>query len=117
MLSILESTSLFGWAISVVNPSGVALEMVGRSADIGMTIDPETGIAVSDRKASVALSIARLEAAAMGIPRAIADEASRPWVVTFADIGGTSRSFKVIESMPDRALGIVTCLLEAYKAA
>lgn len=114
---IVEDTAGFGWAVSLTDPAGVTASLTGLSTDIGQTIDPETGVAVSGRRASIALTLASLDGAGLGIPRAISDGASKPWVVTFADIGGTAHTYKVCEAMPDRALGVVTCLLEAYKPA
>ena len=110
-----DSVGGFGWPITVTSPEGVTASLVGFSNDIAQTIDPETGIAVSGRSASIALAIASLTAAGLGLPRSIADGARYPWRVTFNDIGGTSHTFKVSEAMPDRAIGAVTCTLEAYK--
>jgi hypothetical protein len=115
LLGIVEDADGFGWPITVTNPIGTTLAMIGLSTDIGQTIDPETGQAVAGRRASVALSIARLEAAGMGIPRNIAEKASKPWVITFADISGASHTYKVATAMPDIAIGCVTCMLESYK--
>jgi hypothetical protein len=105
----------FGWPITVTDPSGTARTLTGFSSDIGQVIDPQTGVAVAGRTASVALALAALTAAGLGMPRGIADPASKPWVVSFNDIGGTSHTFKVLEAMPDRALGVVVCTLESYK--
>lgn len=108
-----DSDAGFGWPITVTNPDGTVGQLVGFSTDIGLTIDPQTGVAVIGRKASVAIPIARLTTLALGMPRGI--PTGRPWVVTFQDIGGTAHTFKIFEAMPDRAAGIVTCLLEAYR--
>lgn len=105
----------FGWPITVTSPTGQTLAMVGFSTDIGQSIDPETGLAVAGRRASVALSIERLTAAGMQIPKGIASSTSKPWVVQFDDVGGTVYVFKVSEAMPDRAIGCVTCFLESYR--
>ena len=100
----------FGWPISVTNPAGVvAPDLVGSSQDISQIIDPDTGQAVSGRLATVVLRISSLSA--VGIPAYIADEAGKPWVIIFDDING---AFKVAESNPDRTLGVVVCILEAY---
>lgn len=114
--TIVEDLDGFGWPITVTDPSGLSATLTGLSTDIGHTIDPETGIAVSGRRASVAITIASLAEAGLGIPRAIADQSSKPWVIAFADIGGSSHTFKVCDAMPDRAIGLVTCLLEGYRA-
>tara|TARA_R100000388_G_scaffold63439_3_gene46356 strand:+ start:47 stop:226 length:180 start_codon:yes stop_codon:yes gene_type:complete len=51
----------------------------------------------------------------LGLPKGIADTGSKPWVIQFDDIGGTPYKFKVSQSNPDRALGLVVCLLELYE--
>lgn len=112
---ILEDTAAgFGWPITVIDPSRNAVEMAGLSNDISHMIDPQTGIAVTGRLAHVVLSIASLQAAGLEMPRGIADSKSRPWVVQFNDINGTTHKFRVSEAMPDRALGCVKCSLEAF---
>lgn len=116
LLGILEDSSGgFGWPLTITSPEGASAAITGFSTDIGTTIDPETGALVAARRASVAIPIARLTAHGLAIPRGIADQSARPWVVTFADIEGASRTYKVSQAMPDRALGVVTCMLEAYK--
>ena len=114
---IVENTDDFGWPITVTPPDGPTVPLVGLSTDIAQTIDPETGQAVAGRTASVALAIASLEAAGLGMPRGVADKGSMPWRIEFNDIGGKSHLFKVTEALPDRALGCVVCILEAYKLA
>lgn len=112
-----DADSGFGWAIQITSPAGLSASLTGYSTDIGVTIDPETGQAVTGRRASVAVPIDALADAGMSIPRHIASASSKPWVVEFDDIHGTPHSFKVLEAMPDRAIGIVTCMLEAYRSA
>lgn len=108
----------FGWPVIVANPEGVCVSMTGFSNDIAETIDPETGQAVSGRVASVALSMKDLEnvdrMTPFGFPAAISDQAKRPWVVVFDDILGCPHTFKVNESKPDRAIGLITMTLETY---
>lgn len=112
--SILEdSTFGFGWPFTLTSPEGVVAELVGFTTDIGQTIDPDTGQAVAGRKASVAVSLRSL----VTMPVAIADSDSKPWVVTFNDIQGVSRDWKIIEVLPDRAIACVVLLLEAYAGA
>jgi hypothetical protein len=112
---ILEDTATgFGWSITVTDPSGTVRPLTGFSDDISQIIDPETGQIVSGRLASVALRISSLTAAGLGLPRGIADSGVRPWIVGFNDINGNAFKFKVSQSNPDRALGMVICLLESY---
>ena len=105
----------FGWPITVTDPSGTVGNLIGFSNDVAEVIDPDTGQAVSGRIASVALRTSSLTAAGLGLPEGIADAASKPWVIKFDDINGNPFTFKVQRSNPDRALGLVTCVLELYR--
>lgn len=111
-----DETAGFGWPIVLTAPDGTIGSLTGFSDDIAQVIDPDTGQAVSGRLASVALRNALIfqELPGLGLPRGIADTGSKPWLVTFNDINGTSYTFKVSESNPDRALGVTVCLLELY---
>lgn len=111
-----DETTGFSWPISVTAPDGSTASMSGFSNDISQTIDPDTGMAVSGRVASIAIRIGHITAKlpGKGLPRNIADSTSKPWIVAFDDINGNSFTFKVKASNPDRALGLVTCELELY---
>jgi len=104
----------FGWDITVSNPDCVSVDIVGYSNDVSEVIDPDTGMAVSGRVATVALRLSSLQDL-IGIPQGIADSGSKPWIVEFLDISGCSYKFKVFKTNPDRTLGIVTCILEPYQ--
>lgn len=110
-----DNASGFGWPITVTDPNGATADLTGFSNDIGQMIDPETATAVSGRVASVSIRVAHLEANGLGLPRSIAGASGRPWVVTFKDIAGNAYKFKVSQSHPDRGIGNVTCMLEAYE--
>lgn len=105
----------FGWPITVTDPTGNVGTLTGFSDDIAQVIDPDTGQAVSGRLASVALRVSSLVFVGLGLPRGIADTGSKPWVVQFDDINGNAYTFKVSQSNPDRAIGLVVCLLELYE--
>lgn len=110
-----DSATGFGWSISLTDPAGTVAALTGFSDDIAQLIDPETGQAVSGRLASVALRISSITLAGLGLPRGIADSTVKPWLVSFNDINGNAYTFKVMQSNPDRALGLVTLVLEAYR--
>ena len=115
--SILEDTDTgFGWDITVTDPDGTTGDLKGYSNDIAQMIDPDTGLAVSGRTASVAIHFTSLSDEGLGLPVAIADETKKPWIVEFEDVFGKSYTFKVSESNPDRASGGVVCILEIYSA-
>jgi hypothetical protein len=115
--SILEDkVTGFGWDITLRTPDDTTAQLVGFSNDISQVIDPDTGLLVSGRHATIALRTALIRDALKGdgLPVGIADGAVKPWLVEFKDINGYNHTFKVVKSNPDRALGIVTCILEAY---
>ncbi len=113
---ILEDSSTgFGWTITLTDPSGTSSPLTGSSNDISQVVDPETGQVVSGRSASVALRVSSIfEAGFNSLPVGVADSSSKPWLAQFNDINGNSHTFKIIQTNPDRTLGIVTCILEAY---
>lgn len=110
-----DSAGGFGWNIVLTAPGGGRHLFTGFSDDIAQAIDPETGQIVSSREASVALRMSSLRLAGLELPRAISDTGSRPWTVEFTDILGDAHRFKIIRSHPDRALGLITLILEVYK--
>ena len=122
-----DGTYGFGWDISLIAPDGQEFSevpqesgdpkpLLGFSDDISSIIDPDTGQAVSGRLASVALRESTLRAIGIeSLPKGISERASKPWVVKFNDIQGKPYSFKVSQSNPDRALGVLVLLLESYR--
>lgn len=112
---ILEDTVTgFGYSITLTDPSGTVRPLTGFSDDISQIIDPDTGQAVSGRLASAALRISSIISSGLTLPKGIADAGIKPWLVQFDDINGNPYTFKVAQSNPDRALGLVTLLLELY---
>lgn len=105
------------WSIEITDPAGnVSSEMYGLSNDVALFIDPQTGQAISGRIASVAIRIAEVEAQGLvGFPVGIEDVTVTPWTVKFNDINGKPHVFRIVSTEPDRALGILVCILEVYK--
>jgi hypothetical protein len=114
--AILEDTTEFGQTVTLTNPSEQSADLTGYTNDVGVSLDPSTGAAVSARRMSVALPIKALSDAGLGLPIAVSDPDAKPWRVTFEDLAGNSQTFKVTETQPDRTLGIVVCLLEVYRS-
>ena len=112
-----DATTGFGWPITITAPDGTIRPLTGFSDDIAQVIDPETGQAVSGRLASVAIRISSLTVAfpTQGLPKGIADRTSKPWLVAFEDINSNPHTFKVAQSNPDRAIGVLALLLETYQ--
>ena len=84
----------FGWPITITDPAGNTGALTGFSDDIAQVIDPDTGMAVSGRLASVALRISSLVLEGLTLPRGIADAGSKPWVIEFDDINGNAKKLR-----------------------
>lgn len=107
-----DSTAGFGCAFTLKSPDGVSVQLVGFTNDIGQTIDPETGQSVAGRSSSVACPLGDLTE----MPEGVSRDNRKPWIVTFASITGIVGDWKVTEVLPDRGVGVVVLLLEAYHA-
>lgn len=100
----------FGWAIDLKAPDGtVYADLTGRTNDISQVFDPESGLMVSGRKATIAINYDQL---APGVtPVGVKKRGEQPWLVTFADINGAPHTFRVTASDPDRTLGCIVLIL------
>lgn len=113
-LGFVENLDEFGWPITITSPAGVATSVVGYTTDIAESVDPETNIAVASRKAQAVVSLLRLPT----LPTAVLERGSRPWLVAFADVvTGVVGTWKVVEVLPDRAIGLVILRLESWRGA
>ena len=106
----------FGTEITLTDPSLFSAIVVGRTNDISFAIDPDTGVAVSGRTATVAIDLHVLtDAGFSSLPSAQSDKTKKPWIVEWIDLKGNSHSFTILEANPDRTLEIVLCTLQFYK--
>lgn len=107
----------FGWPVTLTDPNGVSAQVTAQSNDVSQLIDQDTGVAISGRRASAVVRISTLTAAGLStLPTGVAQRGKRPWTVQFDDINGSPYTFKVTTGDPDRALGVVVLLLEAWSA-
>jgi len=104
----------FATAIIIIDPMGMEFPFKGLSKDISQTIDPDTGLLVAGKTASVSVRLRDVQAAFLEIPRRITDEASKLWRVVYTDIIGIQRVYTIRYSMPDNELGNLVLVLEAY---
>lgn len=106
----------FSWAITITDPSLTVGSLKGLSSDISSLIDPDTGVSITGRYATCAVSYQALRAAGFATnPKGIVNSSTKPWKVTFNDIEGTSYTFKVVRAEPDRAIGCIAMTLEAIE--
>ena len=78
---ILETSDCGAVPIILVNPAEEAEDFNGQSGDISQVIDPDTGQAVSGRLAHVSLRISTILSRGFEMPRGIARESQKPWLV------------------------------------
>ena len=106
----------FGTVITLTDPDLLSANVTGRANDVFFSIDPNTGVAVSGRTATIAVDMQELEEKGFStLPKGESDKTKKPWIVEYTDQLGKSYTFKVLEGNPDRTLGIVLCTLEFYK--
>lgn len=109
-----DSVSGFGWAVTLTNPQGVSVNLTGQAHDISQMIDPETGVAISGRSAAFVLRRSSVIASGVGEPCGVPDGSTLPWLVAFSDINGSPHVFKVEDAEPDRVLGTFTLMLGVW---
>lgn len=106
----------FGWPVTLTTPAGAVVNVTAQSNDISLMVDPQTGVLVSGRQASATVRISSLYAQSVSVlPFGEPRKGAKPWLVQFNDINGLPYTFKVVTGEPDRALGVVVLLLEAWK--
>ena len=106
----------FGTVITITDPDLLSADVTGRTNDISFAIDPNTGVAVSGRTATIAIDMQELtDKGFSSLPVAQTDKTKKPWLVEYTDQLGNAHVFIVLEANPDRTLGIVLCTLDFYK--
>src|SRR5688572_28825044 len=108
-----DSVSGFAWPLTLTSPAGTVSMLAGLATDVAESVDPETGTTVAGRRASVTISLLSIPV----LPTAEPESGARPWTVTFTDVELVAATWKVVEVRPDRALGVVLLVLEAYDAS
>jgi len=117
LASTLEASQDFGFPIVLTDPSGnVSNGLMASAGDIGASIDPDTGMPVSGRRALLTVRMATLTAQGFTtLPEGVQAATASPWIVAFAGPSSGTQLYKVKRSMPDRTLGIVTMDLEFWR--
>ena len=107
----------WGYEVTITTPNGTSATLNALSTDVHMDIDPDTGVDVSNHRASVAFSISSLAENGIKLPHGQNYTDKKPFVVEFKDINGNDTVHKIVEAAPDRAIGGVVCFLDKYKKA
>ena len=96
-----------------IDPSDTVYNIKGFSIDTNVWVDPQTEQLVS--KNQVSITINRSELPLDNQPEVIHEEDEIPWRVRFPDDLGVEHTYKVFNILPERTLGMLTCLLELYE--
>ncbi|MCP4677087.1 MAG: hypothetical protein GY854_16545 [Deltaproteobacteria bacterium] len=106
----------FGISTTITDPAGTSASLTVQSGDVHLFFDAGIESRVSNRTAHIAIRLASLTTAGLGIPRPQPDRTKNPWIFEFPDAVGIDRKFTVSRSDPDRTLGIVTIILELLES-
>lgn len=104
------------WQGVLTDPDGLTDTVSCITNDIGEMVDPDTGQLVTGRSAKASIRIQHLLDKGFTMPVGISDSTLKPWRLDFNDINGILCTFKIVQSNPDRTLGLVGLVLEAYVA-
>jgi len=116
--SVVEDTDGFGTEVTCTDELGGSATVNGMVNETALAIDPDTGVQVAGKQASAVLSLTAIDDAGLAYPKAIPETTGAPWLVAWAGADAVTRTFKVIEVVPDDNPGIdlVTLKLDAYES-
>jgi len=100
----------FGVAVKVINPAGTEFDLKGQSTDIGLVIDPATGIGVRGRMAEITFRLSTVMSVIGEIPDK--SETGTGWLLQATNVNGDEWTFAVGQADVDRKLGLVKIALE-----
>ncbi len=108
-----DSASGFGVQMTLTAPDGTTQDITGMAADIGLTVDPETGISINGRYVHASLPT---QALTIGRPVGIKSRTAQPWLIKFAlPLDLLAIEYKITSTMPDKLGGLV-CVCEEWRA-
>lgn len=99
----------------VISYKGVEYPANCFSNNIGQVFDADTGTVVSGQTATVAISVIELQSKSIPEPVAVYNENRDPYLIGFNDGLGRDFLFKVVDTYPDRTIGLIVCILERFK--
>lgn len=116
LATTLEDTSLFGWPCRLTDPAGKSADLTGSPGDISLLIDADTGLPISGRQVHFDLRMSSIKAAGFtGMPVKVPEESKKPWIMEFDSVIGEPLRTAVVDSKPDRTLGIIKLILERFE--
>lgn len=116
LLAIVEDTDLLATDITCTDEHLVTATVRGQANQTALGIDPDTGQHVAGKQASAVILRSAIVAAGLSEPKAVAELTSTPWRVSWVGpADAVTRTFKVVEVLPDETRGLLTLKLEVYR--
>lgn len=104
-----------GQDVTIIHPSGTENTFKCLANDIHLVIDPLTSEAITGRQSTISVSLTDLTTVGFEDIGAVSFSDLKPWVVKLADSVGVERTFKIMETYPDKTLGVSVLFLENYE--
>lgn len=108
--SVLDNVADFATAAILTAPDGTAFAISGLYQDIGLSIDPDTGLSVQARKATLVVSTLTLMQQGIVLPRG--QDSALPWLVTLTPPTGSEITLAVQSAIPDKLGSYVLALAD-----
>lgn len=105
----------FTSTVTLRSPGGQSAQLQAVFTDVGTGLDPSTGQTISAHVSTVVFSETELNRVGLGIPVAVEDRLSKPWLVTTTRRDGTTKTYKIAEPRRDRLLGAHTYVLVSWQ--
>mgnify|MGYP000601476612 CR=1 FL=1 len=116
--SILENDQTgFAHDIVLIPPVGDEIALKGTTTNISSIIDPDTGQLVSGNYVEMSLVMASVYASTPDLPKAEPSANKKSWKAKFSNISGVENTYRIIETLPDKELGVLVCILESFNEA
>lgn len=100
----------FGVDVEISDPLGNVYQLTGQSTDVGMLIDPGTGIGVRGRTAEITFRLSTVLDVIGTIPDK--DETGMGWILKVRNVNGDEWTFGITVADVDRKIGLVRVALE-----
>lgn len=108
-------SSDFAQEIEIKSPAGIIYNATGNYMQVALDIDPETGTPVSGSRASVSIPLEQFVNLQIEIPKRILGNDQKPWIIKTVDSLGISRSYTVVDSLPDQMIQNLVLILELFE--
>ncbi len=113
---ILTNIKDFGQYFTLTDPNGFVFpELRGYCNNINLeSPEIQTDQRISSEIASVVFPMQELIKLGSPLPWPVVDDDSLPWVCEFSNATNNAKTFRVMNTLPDNDLGLLTLILERW---